>query len=399
MTKQQIVGVKFALSSQEPPIFDSDGPHFLDPTGGGHLRAAGPEENVRQQFVRFLIDSIGVPLSFLTTEDAVSHHGAKSRRHMDILCRLAEGRPLFVVECKRQGLDLEIEQHLRQVHRYAKEVRSKLAILTNGDQTCVYVCNGDVRQPRKLKLPNNTVPTYQEMLNIGEYQIQLAVPPVWYRPAWHELPDAAADLRDEPFASMVSAGSDRRRIRWLASLGSLFLDVHSPGKWRMSGFGVKDMGTATVSPTNPSGGRWYGGYRGFLVTKDTQSHLVRFLLTCDWKGGTTLVVAVDDESGKSCNELQLDMDFRDTVEQSEDSVTVWHNGKLPGGHKGWTKDAMIGYAKKHAPRLVRGKYVRLGEIPINRHVEWQDARKFITNCVEYALLRKRFKSHPTRCAT
>ncbi len=393
MTKQQIVGVKFALSSQEPRIFDANGPHFLDPTGGGHLRAAEPEENVRQQFVRFLIDSVGVPLSFLTTEDAVSHHGAKSRRRMDIFCRLPNDDRLFVVECKRQGLDLEVEQHLRQVHSYAKEVGSKFAILTNGDETYVYVCDEDGGEPCKLKLPNNTVPTYQEMLNIGEYDIRLAVPPVWYRPAWHELPSSAADVHEEPFASMVSTESERRRIRWLASLGSLFLDAHSSGKWRMFGFDVKDMSTAKVSPTNPSGGRWCGEYRGFLVTKDAQSYLVRFFMTPDWKGGTTLVVAVDDESGKSCNELQLDMDFRDTVEQSEESVTIWHNGKLPGGRKGWTKDAMIGYAKEYAPRLVHGKYVYLGEIPINRHVEWQDAREFITNCVEYALLRKRFKRH------
>ena len=52
---------------------------------------------------------------------------------------------------------------------------------------------------------------------------------------------------------------------------------------------------------------------------------------------------------------------------------------------------MIDYAKGHIAHLVEGDYVRLGQIPVNRHVEWQDAHQLITNCVEYALLRKRFK--------
>lgn len=393
MTKQQIEGAEFVLSSQEPDVYDSNGHRcYLDLTGKGMLRAAGPEENVRQQFVSFLIDQVGVPPELLATEDAVSHHGAASQGRMDIFCRLPNRDPLFVVECKQQGLVLEVEQHLRQVRRYAKLVGCRLAVLTNGDETCAYVCEGSNYKLRKLQLPVNAVPTYQEMLNIGNYEIQTVSPQVWYRPTWDEMPASAEDLRDEPFASMVSTGSGRRQIRWLASLGSLFLDAHRVEEWQASGFDVADMGIEKVSPTNRSGGRWDGEYRGFLVTNDhADSHLVRFLMTSDWKGHTTLVVAVDDENGKSCNELQLDMDFRDTVEQSAESAVIWHNGKLPGGKRGWTKAAMIDYAKGHVAHLVEGEYVRLGEIPVNRHVEWQDAHELITNCVEYAVLRKRFK--------
>ena len=84
------------------------------------------------------------------------------------------------------------------------------------------------------------------------------------------------------------------------------------------------------------------------------------------------------------------MDFRDTVERSGEIAVSWHNGKLAGS-KGCTKAALIDYVRKHTPRLVKGEYVRLGEIPINRHVESQDAHKLITNCIEYALLRKQFK--------
>ena len=355
------------------------------------LRTARPEENVRQQFIKFLIDCAGVPLDHLISEDAISHHGAASRQRMDISCKVPNDKtpPLFIVECKQKGLALETEQNRNQVQGYADHVYCRLAILTNGEETYIYKADND--KWFKLHLPKNTVPTYQEMLDIGEYEIQIEPPPSWHRPAWKKLPNSAKDLRGDPFASMVSTGSGRDRIRWLASFGSLLLDVHSAGKWRKFKINVEDKGVARVSPTNRSGGRWTGEYRGFLVTQDdADPHMVRFAMMPDWKEGTTLVVAVDDENGKTCNQLQLDMDFRDTVEQSGETAIIWHNGKLPGS-KGWTKAALIDYVRKHTPRLVKGEYVRLGEIPINRHVEWQDAHKLITNCIEYALLRKQFK--------
>lgn len=402
MRRRQIKGVPFAMSSRKPKTYGANGRYFLDPTGKT-LRTAGPEERVRQEFVKFLTDRVGVPLLFLTTEDAVSHYRAGSRGRMDI-CGLTAERspdrrdstappPLFVVECKRQGLVLEVEENRRQVHSYVKRVGAKLAILTNGDETHVYIYDGDNDKLRKLELPANTVPTYQEMLSIGDYQIELEVPSVYCRPAWEDLPDSTEGLRGG-FASMVGTESETGRIRWLASLGSLLLDEQGFefGKWRRSGFDVKDMGTALVSPTNRSGGRWTGEYRTFLVTDGGRElRMARFLMAADWKKRTTLAVAVDDESGTTRNELQLDMDFRETVEWSPTTAVIRHNGKLPGGKKGWTKDALIDYAREHAPHLVEDEYIHLGELPVTCYVERPAARKFITNCIEYALLRKRFK--------
>ena len=395
---QKVEGQRFRPSSYRLEQFGS---YFLDPTGQTTLRAAGPEERVRQQFVKFLTDRLGVPLRFLTTEDAVSHHGSASRQRMDICGLTAEGHPLFVVECKRQGLVLE-ERNRHQVRSYVKKVGAKVAILTNGDETHVYISDPNDRDLRKLQLPANTVPTYQEMLKLGDYDLDFVLPSVYCRPPWEDLPDSTEGLRDEPFASMISTESETGRVRWLASLGSLLLDAHGfrQREWPRRGLHVKDMGTAYVNPTNRSGGSWAGEYRGFLVTQRAVAdpHMVRFYLTVGVsqakrpkaKTYTTLVVAVDDKSGKTRNQLQLNTDFRDTVEQLPKTAIIRHNGKLTG-EKGWTKDALINYAREHAPHLVEGQYVRLGSLPVTRHVEWRDAHDFITNCIEYALLRKRFK--------
>ena len=400
-------GAEFRLSKARPKTIGS---YYLDPTGPTRLRAALPEENVRQQFIKFLTDEsrVGVPLSTLTTEDPVSHHGAHHRGRMDIFCKLPGDIRLFVVECKEPSSELDTEQHLRQVHRYAKQVRCKLAILTNGDTTYVYDFKTDNRararawprlprlgdlQQCKLELRNNTVPTFQEMLLMENATYERL--PAWHRPAWEGLPKSVEDLRDKRFKEMIGEYSGIDRIRWMASLGSLLLDARSVRAWQSATLGVKDRGTAKVSPTNRSGGDWRGEYRGFLVTRDHAEHaepqIARFRMAADWKGKTTLVVAVDDENGKTRNQLQLDMDFADTVEQSGKTAIIWHNGRLGGGVKGRTKAALIDYARRCAPRLVKGEYVRLGEIPINRHVKWSDAREFITNCIEYALLRKRFR--------
>lgn len=398
MSQRKIKGKNFALSSNKPTRI---GGYFLDPTGRTTLRAASPEERVRQQFVKFLTDRLGVPLRFLTTEDAVSHHGSASRQRMDICGLTAEGDPLFVVECKRQGLVLEVQQNRDQIRSYIKKVGAKVAILTNGDETHVYISDPNDRDLRKLQLQANTVPTYQEMLKLGDYDLDFVLPSVYCRPPWEDLPDSTEDLRDE-FASMISTESETGRVRWLASLGSLLLDAHGfrQRNWQRRRIHVKDMGTACVDPTNRSGGSWAGEYRGFLVTQNAVAdpHMVRLYLTVGEsqakkpkaKTYTTLVVAVDDKSGKTRNQLQLNTDFRDTVEQRPKTATIRHNGKLTGG-KGWTKDALIDYAREHAPHLVEGQYVRLGSLPVTRHVEWRDAHDFITNCIEYALLRERFK--------
>lgn len=140
-------GPEFRLSKARPKTIGSC---YLNPTGPTRLRAYLPEENVRQQFIRFLTDKVHVPLALLTTEDAVSHHGAASKGRMDMLCKLPNGTPLFVVEYKCQGLELEQEQH--QVHRYAKQISCRLAILTNGDKTYTYDCEADDRDLRKGKL-------------------------------------------------------------------------------------------------------------------------------------------------------------------------------------------------------------------------------------------------------
>lgn len=139
-TKQQIKGAAFDLDRHEPEIQYGE---YYDPTGKGRLRAAGPEEYVRQRFVKFLTsDRVKVPLDRLATEDAVSHHGSASRQRMDIVGRTPKDHPLFVVECKRMEVPCDIEENRHQVHGYAKRVRCRLAIVTNGEETCIYELYG-----------------------------------------------------------------------------------------------------------------------------------------------------------------------------------------------------------------------------------------------------------------
>lgn len=390
-TKQQIKGAIFYSSECEPDIH---GKYYYDPTGMGRLRRAEgqPEEGVRQRFVKFLIsDRVGVPLDCLATEDAISHHQGSSRQRMDIFCKTPKGEPLVVVECKAEGVPFGTAEHENQVHGYAKEIGCRLAILTNGNETYTYnLVEGEFC---KWDMPENTIPTYQEMLNLENYNIQIEPPQLFHRPAWEDLPCSAEGLKDGPFSDSVNSTSRSDRIRWLASLAGLFLDARGAGKWCEFGLAVEDKGTAFVSPTNVSGGHWTGTYRSFLVIDEHSSAacMVRFAVLPDWKKGTTLVVATDDENGKTNNQLQLDMDLPDTIKLSGAIATVQHDGRLPGGSTGWTNAAMMDCARRHAPRLVEGEHIVLGDIPTDKHVDWENARKFITNCIEYALLRKRFK--------
>lgn len=117
--------------------------------------ALTPEERVRQWFIGFLRESVGVPLHLMGSEVAFEYGRKKYRADIVVFSR--QGSPLAVVECKRPDVEITPEV-ARQAMRYNSVLDVQYIFLTNGKITYLYGRDGD----RFERLA--AVPTYEEML-------------------------------------------------------------------------------------------------------------------------------------------------------------------------------------------------------------------------------------------
>ena len=97
--------------------------------------ALTPEERVRQWFIAFLMKECGVPISLMNSEVALEY--GRKRYRADIVVFDREGKPLLVVECKREDVELGAET-IRQALRYHAVLDIKYIVLTNGKSTFLY---------------------------------------------------------------------------------------------------------------------------------------------------------------------------------------------------------------------------------------------------------------------
>lgn len=102
--------------------------------------APTPEETVRQWFIEILEKQIGVPRHMMMSEVGF-RYGSKQYR-ADILIYDRELRPLGVVECKRESVELD-SAVVEQAMRYNAVLDVRYIFLTNGRKTMLFRREGD----------------------------------------------------------------------------------------------------------------------------------------------------------------------------------------------------------------------------------------------------------------
>jgi hypothetical protein len=88
-----------------------------------------PEEWVRQNFARYLCDSLGYPESLLLLEHQITHNGLT--RRCDIVAYGRSGQPLVLVECKAPDVELN-QAAFDQIARYNLVLGVDILMVTNG---------------------------------------------------------------------------------------------------------------------------------------------------------------------------------------------------------------------------------------------------------------------------
>jgi len=91
-----------------------------------------PEEWVRQNFLQYLIQTMGYPASLISIEREIAL--GDLRKRFDIVVYERSGKPWLLVECKAMDIALD-EYVLQQVLRYNQTLQAKYLVITNGGFT------------------------------------------------------------------------------------------------------------------------------------------------------------------------------------------------------------------------------------------------------------------------
>ena len=102
--------------------------------------ALAPEEWVRQNFISYMVGTLGYPQGLVAAEAPVDVNGLRQRADIVAYSRLMT--PLVIVECKAPEVTLS-QATLNQACRYLSSLGSVAVVLTNGiNHYCVAVGSG-----------------------------------------------------------------------------------------------------------------------------------------------------------------------------------------------------------------------------------------------------------------
>ena len=118
-----------------------------------------PEEWVRQNFVRYLIDAGKYPQGLIGIEVMVSVNSMK--RRVDILVYNRHGKPVMIVECKEPEVKID-DNVFDQIVAYNMALKTPYIVVTNGIDH--YACKVDTENNKYEFL--NVLPLYEELNDI-----------------------------------------------------------------------------------------------------------------------------------------------------------------------------------------------------------------------------------------
>lgn len=370
------------------------------------LVIATPEEYVRQKLIRYLFETMKVPLDRIGVEVPLAHfkRGEKSRADIVIYGNYDEDNlmPVMVIECKAPEVFLT-DTVYEQVRYYNEILGSDTIAITNGLEFLIW--SWDEKQ--KEFLPLVGLPQYRDLVLKQNLQFDYEEQLEWERPKFSEIfgGKVANEFIEQGW---IGEGTDITLYPFIINLAGFLLDdTNRLPPQVLNGINIiEDGGIRYTSFGNWAGGRWPGFYRYFIVEDSEKNNQIISLaimggIKCEnhpkfrnSPGYAVLIVAIDDFD-KSHNSLQLNIDNY-TIRQ-DDTVNIWHDGRLAVGNLGAVKkNDVLGFIKEKAPELIdeNGK-VFLGSFNNLQEIIWEtpEAKEFIGRIIKYALLRDEFREN------
>ena len=112
-----------------------------------------PEEWVRQNFIAYLVKTIGIPSSLISIEREI--RVGELKRRFDVVVYNRESVPWLLVECKAIDVDLS-EKTIGQMLGYLSQIACPFVFITNGTYTYGWeICEGGFRSLQSIpKFPS-----------------------------------------------------------------------------------------------------------------------------------------------------------------------------------------------------------------------------------------------------
>lgn len=384
-----------------PEIYSRHGKNcYLDPIRQ-KLIYITPEETVRQRMISYLMNEMDVPREAILVEEHLSHYNVPSKKRADIIVhgeKAEERYPLLIVECKAPDVFLDDKAH-QQVFDYCDLINADYAIVCNGSHLYCYKYIANKDKYEELK----DVPDYKEMLE-GKYD-EIRKEPLPKRMPYEKietyLKETFAEYPDDYYGDTISKSTPLNVAKAAFNLEEALFDVsHVLPKKDFGIFElVEDYGIRMLSYGNAGGGHFFGPYRSFLIRYKGNIEFISFAFstyTRTEKPGivkTCLNIAHDDER-ETHHALQLSFD--DNVQVINDTVTIYHNGRIAIGNKGSGKvDELRQFVAENYPTIIDGKRFNLGNLK-NDHqwnIDQTDVAKVIANLISYALIRDEYREY------
>lgn len=364
-----------------------------------------PEEIVRQNVIKSLMDVYGYPVSTLETEYLIK----SSRTRADIVVWMPteeidqSGKRIekayIVIECKSEEVALT-EEHFQQGASYSNELDTEYLVITNGKVSWIYRYNDKDEVYEEIE----DIPNYSNAMREEWVPKVLPEPEIKIRPSLEQLKDL--DNLNKEFSDWI-IGLDTPREYWafVVDFQHLLWEQTMFFTKPITLFGYKfceDLGVSLHAFGNASGGKYFGKYRSFLIKdRNGNNHIVRFIIIANMKsknhplygnsrGKSMLNVAICNGE-KMHNSLQLSID--DFVSIEESNYTFWHNGRMTVGNLGPIKNQeTLNFVGENCPGLIRESKIYLGQVPKKDLLVWEDVRTVVFHLAIYSLLRDELRS-------
>lgn len=119
--------------------------------------ALTPEEWVRQNFVRFLVETRGYPAAYLAIEKQLNYNGMKKR--CDAILYNNEAKPVLIIEFKAPNVKIS-QETFDQVAVYNAKLNVDYFMISNGLEH--YCCKVNTQNARYDFFP--LIPDYKTLL-------------------------------------------------------------------------------------------------------------------------------------------------------------------------------------------------------------------------------------------
>jgi len=120
--------------------------------------ALTPEEWVRQNFVKYLIEEKHYPKGLIAIEMTLNISNNKQR--CDVVCFDKKAQPLIIIECKAPKVKIT-QEVFEQAARYNMNLHTSFLIMTNGMNH--YCCKIDYTNKKVMYLKD--IPNYDAIMN------------------------------------------------------------------------------------------------------------------------------------------------------------------------------------------------------------------------------------------